>query len=387
MPDYHIIHLRSAEDLRNAAPAWDNLWQRSEVTLPTARAALVAHWVETLAPEQPFHAIAIEAGGRWVAALPLVESRLKGMIKVGRLPCNEWSWAGDLLLDPAVPEAVECLIDGIGGLRLPLLWIDGAPLEQPHWQQFLSALDRRGIGFARHERFKIGLVDLTQPLETYQAGWSSNFRRQMRKMSRRADELGGARLAVHRPANNDKLDQLLQIGFEVEDRSWKGRDGTSVLKSPAMHKYLREQAALLAELDHLELTFLEFADKPIAFEYGMTSKGTYFSPKVGYDEAYAHLTPGQLLRLKMVERFFADTDRTTWDFLGPMVEATERWTTRTYGIERLVVAMGGAQGRLALRAYRDLWPAVRRLRERWRSRRATGNSGHAGPVTAASNGS
>jgi CelD/BcsL family acetyltransferase involved in cellulose biosynthesis len=367
MSDFRLIHLKSPDQLRGAAAAWDDLWQRSCVTLPTARAELVAHWVERLASGGPFHAIAIEQGGRWLAAIPLVESRLKGLLRVGRLPCNEWSWAGDLLLDPAADaDAVLRLIDAITELSLPLLWFDGVPLTQPYWQQFLAALDARGMGYARHGRFKIGMVDLTQDWTAYQADWSGNFRRQMRKMARRADEAGGVVLSVYRPSDSAELDRLLQLGFEVEDRSWKGRDGTSVLKSPEMHRYLVGQARLLARLRHLELHFLDYHDKPIAFEYGMQAKGTYFSPKVGYDEEFAHLTPGQLLRLKMSEQFFADPSRKTWDFLGPLVEATERWTTSSYPIERLVVATDGPIGRMALRAYRDWWPAVRRWRDRRR---------------------
>ena len=368
MTQFEVLHLRSPAEVRESAADWDNLWLRSGVTLPTARAALVAHWVERLAPERQFHTLAVKHNGQWLAALPIVESRLRRLMKVGRLPFNEWSWAGDLLLDPeATPEILDRLIDAIGELALPMLWFDGVPLEQPHWQQFLDALRRRGIEYQRHERFHIGIVDLTQDWAAYQAGWSGNFRRQMRKMTRRADELGGAALAIHRPNNAAELERLLQLGFEVEDRSWKGRDGTSVLKSPVMHQYLCEQAELLGQMGHLELVFLEFEGKPIAFEYGMLSKRTYFSPKVGYDEAYSHLTPGQLLRLKMMEQFFADPARDTWDFLGPLVEATDRWTTSTYSIERLVVATGGISGRLALRAYRDWWPAVRRLRERCRT--------------------
>lgn len=367
MAAYNIIHVESSEALRDVAASWNDLWLRSGVTLPTARASLVAHWVQTLATEQRFHGLAIESDGRFLAAIPLVESRLRGLVKVGRLPCNEWSWAGDLLLDPeAAPDVVQRLVAAIKELSLPLLWFDGVPLEQPHWQQFLEALRDRDIAYQRHERFRIGVVDLTGDWSNYQSERSRNFRRQLRKIAQRAEELGGVALSLHRPTDAGELERLLQRGFEVEDRSWKGRDGTSILKSPEMCSYLREQALLLAEMGQLELYFLEFGGQPIAFEYGMASKGTYFSPKVGYDEEYSHLTPGQLLRLKMIEQFFADPARKTWDFLGPLAEATDRWTTSTYAIERLVVATGGISGRLALRTYRDLWPALRRLRERCR---------------------
>jgi CelD/BcsL family acetyltransferase involved in cellulose biosynthesis len=364
--DLKLLHFRTSAELRAAAADWDDLWQRSTTTLPTARAALVSHWVERLARERAFHAIAVRENGQLVAAMPLVETRLKGVLKAARLPCNEWSWAGDLLLDPdASTEALDRLVNGILGLSLSILWFDGVPVSQPHWQRFLAALAERGIAYARRPRFQIGLVDLAQDWAAYQAAWSGNFRRQMRKMTRRAEELGGVSLSVHRPSDPAELKRLLQLGFEVEDRSWKGRDGTSVLKSPQMLEYLCEQAALLAELGHLELYLLEFENKPIAFEYGMSAKHTYFSPKVGYDDSYSHLSPGQLLRLKMMERFFADSTCDTWDFLGPLVEATERWTTSAYWIERLVVATGGISSRLALRTYRDWLPAAKRLRERW----------------------
>jgi hypothetical protein len=307
----------------------------------------------------------VEGDGRFRAAIPLLESRLRQVIKAGRLPCNEWSWAGDLLLDEqAPPEAIDRLIDALIELSLPLLWFDGVPLAQPYWQRFIEALHRRGIAYQRHERFRIGTVDLNQDWPEYQERWSGNFRRQLRRITRRAEELGGVSLSVHRPQNTAELERLLERGFGVEDRSWKGREGTSILKSPELCAYLRQQAELLTRLGHLELHFLEFEGQPIAFEYGMVSKGTYFSPKVGYDEAYAHLTPGQLLRLRMMEQFFADPARTTWDFLGPLVDATDRWSTGSYAIERFVVATGGISGRLALRAYRDWWPAVRKLRDR-----------------------
>src|SRR5688572_20527985 len=159
MTDLRLIHLRSVAELRAASVAWDDLWQRSTVSLPTARAAMVAHWMETLAPQQPFHALAIEQDGRYLAALPLVETRLKRVLKAGRLPCNEWSSAGELLLDPSAPASViDRLIDGVVELRWPLVWFDGVPLGQSHWQQFLEGLERRAIAYKRHERFKIGLV-------------------------------------------------------------------------------------------------------------------------------------------------------------------------------------------------------------------------------------
>jgi len=71
-----VLHITSVDQLRSVGAMWDDLWWRSEVTLPTARAELVAQWVEQFAPNRPFHALVVETAGKWTAALPLVEARL-----------------------------------------------------------------------------------------------------------------------------------------------------------------------------------------------------------------------------------------------------------------------------------------------------------------------
>ncbi len=63
MARQRIIHLNSIDDLRSAAPAWDDLWWRSDVALPTARAELLAQWLERFAPHRDFHAFAVEEDG------------------------------------------------------------------------------------------------------------------------------------------------------------------------------------------------------------------------------------------------------------------------------------------------------------------------------------
>ena len=116
------------------------------------------------------------------------------------------------------------------------------------------------------------------------------------------------------------------IGLEIEDRGWKGRAASSVLKSPGMFDFYLEQARRAALGGQLRLVFLELDGVPIAFEYGWLSKGIYFSPKVAYDEAYAQLSPGELLRAELVERFHADRSCESIDYLGPS-SATADWST------------------------------------------------------------
>ena len=122
--------------------AWDDLWQRSDVALPIARAELVAQWVETAAPQSALHALAVEQDGQFVAALPLLAGKVKRLLSVGQLPTNDWSWAGDLLVDPSadIGAAMELLATAAARLPWRLLWLDGVALESPRWIQFTAVL-------------------------------------------------------------------------------------------------------------------------------------------------------------------------------------------------------------------------------------------------------
>ncbi len=74
-----MLTLRTIDTLdafRPAAEAWDDLWRRSGVALPTKRAPLLIQWIERFAPHAPFVALVVEENGRWLAALPLVGRRL-----------------------------------------------------------------------------------------------------------------------------------------------------------------------------------------------------------------------------------------------------------------------------------------------------------------------
>jgi len=361
-----LILLDSLDAIRAAAPAWDDLWRRSDVAVPVARAELVAQWIEAASPQATVRGLAVRQDGQLVAALPLVGGRVKRLVRVGRLPSNYWAWAGDLLLDPSAdaPPVLETLAAAVGQLPWPLLWLDAVPLQTPRWREFVAALDAGGLASSSQQRFCIGQVEIDHDWPGYQARLSANHRHHMRRINNRATDDGGATLKVYRDPRPEEIDDLLRRGFAIEDRSWKGTEGSSVLQRPAHFQYYCRQARQLAEWGQLQLTFLELAGQPIAFEYGWNARGVYFSPKVGYDDKFSRLSPGQLLRRHLLERFFADHQQHLFDFIGPLSTATAKWITGSYPVGRIVVDTGRGGGRALLRLYESWWAGLRRLRYR-----------------------
>jgi CelD/BcsL family acetyltransferase involved in cellulose biosynthesis len=109
---------------------------------------------------------------------------------------------------------------------------------------------------------------------------------------------------------------------------------------------------------------LHCGDRPVAFSYGLAAKSVFHSIKVGYDPEFGAQHPGQLLRYHLLERFFTEPGCKALDFQGPMTAAHAAWLPEPYTVGRLAVAPRSRWGRLAVQAYKNLWPCVRALKRR-----------------------
>ncbi|HEV3022227.1 MAG TPA: GNAT family N-acetyltransferase, partial [Pirellulales bacterium] len=328
------------------------------------RAEPLAQWLSEFAAGARWHVIAIEMQGQLAAALPLVGRRVKGLVELGTVPSNPWCVCGDLLLDPHsdMPLVLDALVAAVNGLSWPLVWLTPIPLAAPRWQNFAAALDRAKMPFAVQTHYRVGELQIAGPWHEYEARWTANHRRQMHKALRRAQRDGPIELKVHERLEGDEIEHALRRGFAIENRGWKGNAGTSVLRTPGMFELYLRQARCLAEAGQLQLVFLEHSGREIAFEYGFCAKRAYFSSKVGYDPAFAAYSPGQLLRLLLLQRFHDAGEPARIDFWGPLSQATSQWCDSAYPVGRLVVAPRRLSAAVSFQAFRLFRQIVRGIR-------------------------
>lgn len=364
MSRLRVLEITSVADLRAATAAWDDLWWRSAVAAPTARAGLLAQWLNHFAPRAEFRALVVADGDQWLAALPLVAHRVGRLLSAGALPGNEWAAAGELLLDETADAAdtMDQLIAAARNLPWQWLWLDHVVSDAPRWQAFCQACQRAEMACHRQSRFPVAWLPVEHDWEAYKASLSRSHRQAMSKAGRRLEKLGDVQFRLHMEVDPAGLAGELAHGFEVEDRSWKGRAGSSVLRTPGMFDFFLRQAEQLAEWGQLSLATLECGGRTVAFMYAYWAKGVYHAFKIGYDPEYAACSPGQLLFREVFERLHGEPDCRAIDFMGPLTEATSRWRPASYQLGRMVVAPRRFAGRTALWAYRNLWPLVRRLR-------------------------
>lgn len=385
MNPLRVQRIDSAEDLRALAPAWDRLWEASEVTLPTVRAEAVAQWIEHFAPKARQQILLVWHGQELAAALPLVGRRVRGLLPVGDLPSNCWSASGELLLDPAADAhaVMHLLASALDQMPWPLIWLDYVPIEAARWQGLVRALAEHRFLVDVHPRYRIGQVAIASDFNEYLASRSKNLQRSLHKDRQRLEQIGRVTLRHRTALVPAAVESSLREVFEVEARSWKRRSGRTVLDTPGMVAFYGRLAEQLAQWGCLNVAFLDLDGTPIAAELGWTAKGVYHSFKVAYDRAYRQYGPGQLLRRGLLEQFHANRGVRVVDFQGPMSAALAAWSTHSYAIGRIVIAPARPTSRLAFVAYRMLATAVRGLRKVARVGSATARrSSHKNPTSA-----
>jgi CelD/BcsL family acetyltransferase involved in cellulose biosynthesis len=358
-----IRQLSSLDALQREATAWNDLWSRSHSVRPTARAEHLAIWHESFATGRPLRAIVVEDEGRLVAALPLVEGRVWGLPAALTMG-NAWTPAGELLLDTEsdAPGISEAVLNGLRSLAPGLVAIDGLVLESPVAIHLSRRLDDEQVAHVTRRRFSVPLVEIAGGWPAYLASRSRNHRRKLRNILRRAEQQGGVVLARHEVVSPGDVDSLLEPCFELEAAGWKGRESSAVLNVREAREFFVRQARELAAAGELNICLLRQGGRLIAFEYGWNCRGVRAVLKIGYDESAAWLSPGQLLRCRLLEQLLAEEQSRWIDYVGPASEATAAWATHRYDVGRVVLATSGVFAGAAVAGSRYGGPLVRRLR-------------------------
>jgi CelD/BcsL family acetyltransferase involved in cellulose biosynthesis len=347
-----VLHLNTIAELRAAAAAWDDLWRRSDCTSPLARAEPVADWLVHFAPAGRFRALVVAEEGRWLAALPLVERRIAGVLRAGVLPCNPWPSGATLLWDAAATDD-PCIGEAISAsvARLPwqLVFLEAAMPARASWRALFRAATAADMHYDLRTRWQVGRLAIGHDWPAALGRLSRKHRQRLSASLRKLADRGEIRFRLHADLSPDEVEPALRRAWETEDRGWKGAAGTSVVRTPGVAEFMLAQARWLAAEGRLLLAFLDCGPRNVAFCYGVLGKGVFHSFKIGYDPAFAPLSPGHLLQYHLLQVLHADPQVTAVDYVGKMTEYHVSWRPEVYPLARLAFARRGSLlGRAAL---------------------------------------
>jgi CelD/BcsL family acetyltransferase involved in cellulose biosynthesis len=162
---------------------------------------------------------------------------------------------------------------------------------------------------------------------------SRSRRQQYRRKWRKAEAIGPVSLEILSP-NVAEVDPLFDRIMAVEARSWKGREGTALLQDDKQAAFFLSFGRKMAAKGLLRLCFLTVAGQDAAMSFATVWDNRFWAIKVGYDESFAPVSPGEALLVQLI-RHSAEQDYTSFEFCGKDAPWTRAWAEHSLEIEAI----------------------------------------------------
>jgi CelD/BcsL family acetyltransferase involved in cellulose biosynthesis len=331
--------IRDLHDLEHLAKDWHAL--SGSARIPMQEYIWVRACAASFSPREHLHVVTVVRDGVVSAIAPLITR--------GRNPLRLTLPGLDRLFEPmdfvfADDEALAVLADALARYRLPL-HLARLPTGSPAVETLRRRCRRNAIVIVRPAspcpRIPLG-ARWTHPEDCLTASRRSLLRR----MRRRAEKLGIVSYDVVTPTS-ETLDSVLAEAFRLEAAGWKSRQGTALNTDPELGAFFRVFAASACEQGILRLCFLRIGNRAVAMLYAVEYKGALWALKIGYDEEFAHCSPGTLLINEAVRRA-AHQGLGSFEFLGTVEDWTRVWTNNELECVSLRTYPLGVHGAIAL---------------------------------------
>ncbi|WP_240950071.1 GNAT family N-acetyltransferase [Novosphingobium sp. ERN07] len=298
--------------------------------------------------------LTLEIGGELIGLLPLAAPGRYGRWPLPHL--TTWLHPNAFLGAPLVRAGCEMLfwqaafdwIDDHCATAL-FLHLPAMPLEHPLAHALFDVAlpeDRKAALVMRQQR---AMLHSPLPPDLYlERALPGKKRKELRRQHTRLAEQG--ELRFERDEGTAGLPEWIEAFLDLENRGWKGANGSALASSPATATLFRQSLAGAAALGKLERLSLNLDGRPIAMLANFLTAPGSFSFKTAFDETYARFSPGVLLQRENLA-LLACREIQWCDSCAapdhPMIDSL--WTERR-PIGRISVAIGGALRRAAFNA-------------------------------------
>jgi CelD/BcsL family acetyltransferase involved in cellulose biosynthesis len=136
--------------------------------------------------------------------------------------------------------------------------------------------------------------------------FSKNFRGNLRKARNKLMNLSGVEFVSVR--RQPQLGQALDEFLEVEASGWKGATGrqTAIKLDARLINFYRSLCETFSPIDACEINLLKANGNCIAGQFCLVVGDTSYILKIGYDESYAHIAPGNMLLEYSLRRYWRE---------------------------------------------------------------------------------
>src|SRR5690242_3110848 len=166
------------------------------------------------------------------------------------------------------------------------------------------------------------------------------------KKQRRAEQLGALSYEMHEPGPGG-VEALLALVIEVESRSWKRESGSALATNAELRAFFQAYARHAAQAGVLRIAVLHIGETPAAVQLHAESHGALNQLRIGYDDQFARVSPGQLLMLHTVD-WALERGLERYEILGKEEAWNRQWKAEPRPLLRVMTFPPGARSLAAL---------------------------------------
>ena len=367
-PDWTLTEHHGRAGLRSVEADWRRLYaQMPRRTCLIAFEAATEHVEHCLEDPDAVRCLVL-SDGQDSRAICLLEPRHEC-----RLGFRSKTWGVLWLSGQAVYSDIVCPDDEVRRWFVPLLAehlrrhpegrrllaLGPLELDAPLWEG-LRRLDPLDLSLDRNERMKV--LDSRKPYALVEAGCTKRYRRALRNARNRLKELPDVRFREVRGIQ--ALAGEVPAFLDLEGSGWKGEGRSSIRHRRGLADYYQGVAGSMAgEQDYCEIYAMDTGGHCIASTFAIRTGPIRSLMKIGFDEAYARVSPGHQLLAHVIERCCADPaiDRVNFVSDAPWLTG---WPSEVVDLQMVYLNIGGSIGRLFAALLRFRLGPLRRL-ARW----------------------
>jgi len=308
-----IIDVRSVNELKQYAEDWNDLLIKSAASSHMSSYPWISAYLKAILHPHAKNWLCLFAydGKQLIGVLPLIINR---KFSIGRWSIILFETPFDIFHTSSVDcltlkgheDTIELFIDYLHHIPhvLPLVGIKQIP---GHSSSMIYSRQNRGkiIIVSQKSGFE-NFITISGTYDSYMKKLSSKFKKELRRRSRRLNELKNIRFL---PCENKRpVDENIKRLIEIEGKGWKKRTKTCMSARPGDTALHILGIKGLDRCGLMEWDFLEAGEKTIAVYSASRINRIIYGMKSGFDEEYAFYTPGNLLFQHMVQHAFESGD-------------------------------------------------------------------------------
>lgn len=342
------------EQLADLAPSWDSL--DTYLHAPFTTYQWILSCADTLADDSQLFIPVIRKLRVPVAMAPLVKPH-GFLAAVRQLGVEDHREPGDFGYEDI--EALDLLVTRLAESHVPLA-LTRVPTASPVLGALRRAYRRRGVVLVR-PRANCPFIEIDASEDQTSAGLPASLRSDLRRASRKAEQIGVVSVETHSPSTEGDLLPLWDVLLKVEAAGWKGRSQTALLFDHRLETFYRSYAVRACEQGILRVLLLKIGPDIASIMVAVEASERFWILKIGYDEQFAKCSPGMLLMHEAL-RYAARQGLRSYEFLGSATEWTRRWTDCERSTHAVFVYPYTVQGAAIFVSHSGgfLWREVRR---------------------------